>query len=290
MARLVALLSLAAHTASFQITVLQPKMTSLKVNKTAQLALLDSAAAAAAAAGSNVLVCPELYLSGYNLGVVHEHEVRGGPSYAAVQSMAVKHNVSILFTYPEKDAATDSTYDSAALIFRNGSSLADYRKVNLAAGEDLFAKPGSEFSPVVELDGIRVGILICFDVFLPEPARILALQGVEVILIPTANGYPLGINVLSSVIVPARGLENNAFVAYVNWVQDDPSFPEFLTFHGQTTVSDTGGNLLYVGPADTAALAHILLNFTGYNPGSTVYNRPSPDVNGLCGNVTSPSN
>jgi predicted amidohydrolase len=146
------------------------------------------------------------------------------------------------------------------------------------------------------------------------------LQGVEVILIPTANGYPLGINVLSSVIVPARGLENNAFVAYVNWVQvrinaagsvyrtpqtrllfhalhrnvlntqDDPSFPEFLTFHGQTTVSDTGGNLLYVGPADTAALAHIRLNFTGYNPGSTVYNRPSPDVNGLCGNVTSPSN
>ena len=44
-------------------------------------------------------------------------------------------------------------------------------------------------------------------------------QGVEAILIPTANGYPAGINVLATVIVPARALENNAYAAYVNWVQ-----------------------------------------------------------------------
>ena len=111
-------------------------------------------------------------------------------------------------------------------------------------------------------------------------------QGVEVILIPTANGYPAGINVLSSVIVPARGLENNAFVAYVNWVQDNATFPEFLTFHGQTTVADTGGNLLYVGPAAAAALAHIPLNFTGYTPGSTADGRQAADTRGLCGNAT----
>ncbi len=68
--------------------------------------------------------------------------------------------------------------------------------------------------------------------------------------------------------------------------QDNATFPEFLTFHGQTTVSDTGGNLLYVGPPAAAALAHVTLNFTGYNPGSTAHGRPAPDMRGLCDNVT----
>ena len=160
----------------FQITIFQPRLTTLAPNKESQLTLLEAAAVEAAAAGSNVLVIPELYLTGYNLRAEFGAEVRGGPSYTRVQAMAVQHNVSILFTYPEKDPETGKIYDSAALLSRNGTSLADYRKVNLATGEDIFLTPGTAFAPVVELDGVRVGVLICFDVFLPEPARILALQ------------------------------------------------------------------------------------------------------------------
>lgn len=88
-------------------------------------------------------------------------------------------------------------------------------------------------------------------------------------------------------IVPARALENNAFTVYNNWVQDDPLFPAFWTFHGQTTVADPGGNLLYVGPPAEAAIAHTLLNFSGYSPGSTALSRPAPDVAGVCRNATS---
>lgn len=110
-------------------------------------------------------MCTELYLTGYNLVAPVEAEAYGGPSFQAVQKIAQSSNVSILFTWPE--AANSSIYDSAALIFRDGTVLAHYRKVNLAAGENEFFTPGSSFAPVVELDGLRVGILICFDVYLP---------------------------------------------------------------------------------------------------------------------------
>jgi len=266
---------------------MQPRMTTLTPSKADQLAALDAAAQAAALAGSQILVVPELYLTGYNLAAFFEVEERGGASYVAVQAIAVRRNVSILYTYPEKDPASAAVYDSAALIYRNGTSLADYRKVNLASGEDLLLTPGSSFAPVVVVDGVRVGVLICFDIFLPEPARILALSEAEVILVPTANGYPLGINVLATLIVPARALENNAFVAYVNWVQDNSTWPAPFVFHGQTAVSDPGGSLLYLGPADQAELAHIPLNFSGFVPGSTALGRPWPDLVGLCNNVTS---
>ena len=103
---------------------------------------------------------------------------------------------------------------------------------------------------------------------------------------PTANGYPSDYNPLARVIVPSRALENNAFVAYTNWVQSAPMFGPFISFHGQTSVSDPGANLLFIGPPDTESIAHITMNFTGVS-GSTAINRSAPDFeDGLCSNVT----
>jgi predicted amidohydrolase len=264
----------------FTITVFQPRTTSLDLNKADQLAALDVAAQAAGEAGANVLVVPELYLTGYNIAAFPKAEQNGGPSMLAVQKMVVSHNVSILFTYPE--LAGGKVYDAAALIHRNGTVLVNYRKVNLASGESAFLSPGTDFSPVVELDGVRVGVLICFDIFLPEPARILALQNVQVILVPTANGYPFGINQLTSFIVPARALENSAAVAYVNWVQEEAGFPNFLTFHGQTTVSDGRMQPLFSGPPNTSITEHVFVNTSIIQGGGTAIGRPAGDLKHLC--------
>lgn len=284
------ILVLPCHSQVFGITVFQPKMTTLTPTKASQLAALNTAAAAAGAAGSLVLVVPELYLTGYNLAAVNGAEPANGPSFQAVRQIAAKHNVSILYTYPE--AGTHNTsgkvYDSAALIYRNGTTLASYRKVNLAAGEGEYFTAGDAFAPVVDLDGVRVGILICFDVYLPEPARILSLRGAQLILIPTANGYPEGINVVADLVVPTRSLENSAVVAYVNWVQQVNGAPEYLTYYGQTQVSSLGTSL-YSGPAFDSALQHVSVNITGFSP-STVFTRPLPDLKGLCGNFSGNSN
>ena len=266
---------------SFLLTVFQPQLTTLSPSSSTLLSSLRDAAAAASAAHSNLLVVPELFLTGYNLDAALSPEPLGGPRYSEASAIAAEHNVSIVFTFAER-GADGKTYDSAVLFGRDGALKLHYQKVNLAAGEDLFLSPGGAIGPTVEVDGIRVGIIICFDIFLPEPARILALDSADLIIVPTANGYPPNIyNQLSDLIVPARALENAAYVAYVNWVQMGPPgapFPEIWSFYGRTTVAAPGGAILFQGPSDAAATAHILLNISADGPGSsTAIGRAAPN-------------
>ena len=276
----------AGYPPAFPLTVFQPVGASLLPSKPALAASLRAAAASASAAGSLLLVLPELYSTGYTPGAVLGAEPRGGPSYAAAASLAREFNISILYTYAE--AGAGHIYDAAALFNRSGAPLLDYRKVNLAGdGEALVFEPGGSLAPVVELDGLRVGVLICFDVYLPEPARVLALQSMDLLLVPTANGYPGGVfNQLTELVVPTRGLENNVFVVYANWYQASGSntsaFPEIFSFYGQSTVTDPGGALVWRGPDDGGALQHLQLNLTGRTAGSTAQGRPAADVQGLC--------
>ena len=274
-----------AYPPSFPLSVLQAHGASLLPSKAALAAALREAAAAAAA-GSLLLVLPELYATGYTPGALLGAEPRGGPSYSAAAALAREYNISILYTYAESDSGR--LYDSAALFNRSGAPLLDYRKVNLAGdGEALVFEPGAALAPVVELDGLRVGVLICFDVFLPEPARVLGLQRADLLLVPTANGYPGNVyNQLTQLVVPTRGLENNAFVVYANWFQardaNSSAFPEIFSFYGQSTVTDAGGGLVWRGPSGAGALAHLQLNLTGRTSGSTAQGRQAADVAGLC--------
>ena len=278
---LAALATAAAYPASFALSVLQAPGTSLFPSKPALASALRAAAAAASAAGSLLLVLPELYATGYTPEALLGAEPRGGPSYAAAAALAREFNVSLLYTYAEADGGR--IYDAAALFNRSGAALLDYRKVNLAGdGEALVFAPGAALAPVVELDGLRVGVLVCFDVFLPEPARVLALQRADLLLVPTANGYPGNVfNQLTQLVVPTRGLENNAFVVYANWFQAR-DFPEIFSFYGQSTVTDPGGGLVWRGPSDRGALAHLQLNLSGRASGSTAQGRQPADVAGLC--------
>jgi predicted amidohydrolase len=271
---------------TFLLTVFQPKIDTLAPTIDSQMQSLARAAAEASAAHANLLVVPELFMTGYNLDAALASEPRNGTRYAAAGAIAAANNVSIVFTYPER-GADGRTYDSAVLFGRDGAPRLDYRKTNLAAGEGLFLTGGDLIGPVVEVDGVRVGILICFDIYLPEPARILSLSHVDLIVVPTANGYPPNVfNQVADLIVPARALENDAFVAYVNSVQVGPPgkpFPEIFSFYGHTTVADPGGSVIYTGPSDAEAIAHVQLNFTAGSTGmSTAIGRPPADTRGLC--------
>lgn len=84
--------------------------------------------------------------------------------------------------------------------------------------------------------------------------------------------------------MPTRAFENNAFVAYVNWVQDDPMFSVFETFHGQTTLADNGGTILFKASDTEPTLKHI--SFTPSEDASTAIGRPAPNYeDGLCQNA-----
>ena len=184
----------------------------------ANLDRLARAAGDAAAQGADLLVCPEMFLTGYNIGgpaVRRLAQARDGDSVLAVGAIARESRVAILYGYPERDAR-EAIYNAVQLVGSDGGSLANYRKTHLFGELDrsMFSA-SAEGSPVVEVGGWRLGMLICYDVEFPENTRRLALAGADLIVAPTANMIPY--EVVATTIVPARAFENQVYVAYANY-------------------------------------------------------------------------
>jgi 5-aminopentanamidase len=168
--------------------------------------------------GVDLLVCPEMYLTGYNIGIDAVRELAessDGTSAHAVAEMTRENSVAIVYGYPER-GTEDVIFNSAQLFNAKGTALANYRKTHLFGDLDnsMFCASDAD-SAVVELGGWRVGMLICYDVEFPENTRKLALRGTDLIVAPTANMVQF--DVVATTIVPARAYENQVYVAYANY-------------------------------------------------------------------------
>lgn len=179
------------------------------------LAALDSAAARAAAEGARLLITAELSLTGYALGdaVADRAEAADGPGARAAREIAARHGIALVYGYPERGAA--GIHNSVALIGPDGAPLAGYRKTHLYGEFETAAfTPGDEQVVTAELDGVRVGLLICYDVEFPETVRAHALAGTELLIVPTALMRPY--EFVARTLVPARAFESQLYLAYVN--------------------------------------------------------------------------
>ena len=175
---------------------------------------IRKAAQRATEQGARLLICPELYLSGYNIGdaIFELAEPVNGSSAQQLAKVAAERHIALLYGYPER--ADNVVYNSACLIERNGQAIANYRKTHLYAAEEkrLF-KPGNELVRV-KIDDFTLGLLICYDVEFPEAVRTHALTGVDLVAVPTALMQPQ--DFIAETMVPTRAFENQVFVAYVN--------------------------------------------------------------------------
>jgi predicted amidohydrolase len=192
------------------------------------LARLDHAAARAAGAGVDLLIVPEMALTGYNIGpeaVRAAADPEGGPISAAVGEIARRHALAVLAGFP-KLGADGRVYNAIHLADRTGAARASYAKTHLYGEVDRaqFAA-GSEITAPVELGGWKLGLAICYDIEFPEVARALALAGVEAILAPTANMAPF--DTVATRLVPARAEENAVFLAYANYAGREGDFDYF---------------------------------------------------------------
>lgn len=124
---------------------------------------------------------------------------------------------------------------------KDGTLTANYRKTHLwGAYEKSFFTPGNEFLEPFDFMGIKVSMLICFDIEFPEPARILATKGVQLLIVPTALvGYDM-----TTITVPSRALENHIFIAYANRCGTD-TYPD-------GKISNFCGNSLIAAPSGHA--------------------------------------
>ncbi|HEV3168810.1 MAG TPA: carbon-nitrogen hydrolase family protein [Actinocrinis sp.] len=187
-------------------------------DRAANLALLERTAAQAAAGDARLLITAEMFLTGYHLGSATTSamaEPADGPSAADIADIARRHGIAILYGYPER--ADGGVYNAAQLIGQDGRRLANYRKTHLFGDVDRAAfAAGDELVVQAELDGVVIGLLICYDVEFPEAVRAHALAGTQVLLVPTANMRPF--EYVSHQIVPSRAIESQLFIAYANRV------------------------------------------------------------------------
>ena len=125
-----------------------------------------------------------------------------GPTTNYLGQIARKHNLYIVAGLLEKKG--DIVYNTAVLIDRSGNIAGKYRKVSLPQEEiDGGITPGNSF-PVFDTDFGRIGLMICWDVTFPEPAKALAQKGAEIIFLPIWGG---DVN-----LTKARAIENQVYV------------------------------------------------------------------------------
>ncbi len=190
------------------------------------LKVLEEAAERAAAAGAGLLAAPEMFLTGYAIGddIPRLAEPADGDCADAIADIASRHGLAVAYGYPERDGGR--MYNSAQLIGPDGARLANYRKTHLfGCFEQQWFTPGEQPVVQAELGGLRIGLMICYDVEFPENVRAHALAGTDLLLVPTAQMHPF--QFVPESLVPVRAFENQLYIAYVNRTGPEGAF-EFV--------------------------------------------------------------
>jgi len=195
-------------------------------------------AIATCAADVDLLIFPETQLMGFASAqqLPEVAEPLNGPSVQAVQRAVRERNVSVVIGLAENDAGT--FYNTSLLVTPEGIALR-YRKTHLWPSERGLFQPGDRYVTAL-WKGVRVGILICYDIELPESARALGQLGAELILVTNGNMDPYG--PVHRTAIMARAQENQAFTVMVNRVGGGD---EGLIFAGGSAAIDPFGRALF---------------------------------------------
>jgi predicted amidohydrolase len=197
----------------------------------------------AAANGATLIVLPELCSSGYVFRTREEafalsEKVPGGPALDAWAETAAKHGLHIVAGICERDG--DVLYNSSVVIGPKGH-VGTFRKVHLWNKENLFFEPGNLGYPVFRTPLGRIGTFICYDCWFPESFRLCALQGADIICVPT-NWVPIPgqdetREAMANILVMAAAHSNSVFVAAADRVGTERGQP----FIGQSLIASYTG-------------------------------------------------
>lgn len=216
------------------------------------LTRLADVARRAAGRGVDLLITPEMMVSGYNIGVDGARELAdpvAGPIARRVNEIARDHALAILYGCPES-GDSGLVYNAIRLVDRTGVTIATHRKTHLYGELDRSTvSAGDTAPPVVGLVGLgglsglggwRLGLATCYEVEFPEVVRSLALDGADVVCVPTANMVEF--DAVQRILLPARAVESQVFVAYANFCGPEGE----LTYGGLSEVVAPTGEALAV--------------------------------------------
>jgi len=194
----------------------------------------------AAAGGAELAIFPECALTGYCFDsrqqAASHAEPENGPKQQVLARLCEELNLFAIVGYLEADG--DQLYNAAALLGPRGL-VGTYRKIHLPfVGVDRFTDYGNRPFAVDAIPGLNVGMNICYDAGFPEAARSLALQGADLIALPT--NWPPGAECMSPAAISTRALENKVYYAAVNRVGTE----EGVQFIGRSCICGPDGAVI----------------------------------------------
>ena len=215
----------------------------------------------AAKKGAKIICTQELFRSQYfcqseNHDYFALAERIPGPSTEAFQQLAKKHKVVIIASLFEKRSA-GLYHNTAVIIDADGKLLGIYRKMHIPDDplyyEKFYFTPGDTGFRAWQTKYGKIGVLICWDQWYPEGARLTALQGAEILFYPTAIGWhpaekkEFGANQHGAweTIQRSHGIANGCYVAVTNRIgTEKPVGGDGIEFWGQSFVAGTSGEIL----------------------------------------------
>lgn len=202
------------------------------------LARIQEHARNAAEQGARLVIFPECALTGYCFDSLTDAKTGSLTADAAeVKSLQqLSHELGVALMVGTAWCESNGTLRNAVLTFDHGQWIDTYFKVHLPfLGLDRYVLPGEQLHQPVEIDGVRVGIHICYEGGFPEVARCLTLGGADLVVLPT--NWPPGSGVSCRVIPSCRALENRIYFMAVNRIGTEGKF----TFIGNSSWCQPSG-------------------------------------------------
>jgi predicted amidohydrolase len=214
--------------------------------------------AEAAGQGARLVIFPECIVSGYCFDSLDEALPHGealpGPLTEVLGSDCRQLGVYAVVGLLERPPGQDCLFNSAVLVGPSGL-VAVYRKIHLPyLGVDRFTTPGDQPFAVHEVDGLRLGMTICYDGSFPESTRALMLLGADLVVLPT--NWPVGAEGTIRHLVQCRALENWLYYAAVNRVGTEQGF----RFLGQSRLVACNGDLLATASEDREEIIYATID------------------------------
>ncbi len=203
---------------------------------------IGRAVAEAAAAGAVLAVLPEAAITGYAFASLEEAlpvaRRAGVVAHNVLTGMAEVHRMTVICGTLE--AQGDEVFNAALVSTPDGQRYT-YRKMHLPyLGVDRFTTPGPDAPSVIDVGGLRIGVLICYDLRFPEAARMCALDGADLIALPT--NWPVGVDFHPGIFAPSRAAENHCYLLACDRVGTERG----VTFIGRSVLIDYDGKQLAV--------------------------------------------
>ena len=192
---------------------------------------------------ADLLVLPELFATGYTFISRKEAEDMAepldGPTAGFLTTLAKKTGAAVVTGFVESE--DEKVFNSSMLVTESGV-IHCYRKIHLFNREKLWFDPGDKPFAVHEINGVNIGMMICFDWYFPEAARSLTLLGSDIIAHPSNLVLPFCQKAMTT-----RCLENVVFAVTANRIGREIRGEDDFAFTGSSQITAPNGNILQQG-------------------------------------------